>query len=100
MQWFVACLHLAPEIWTDDASLKILLTIWGIGPRFVYLHVRRWSGQRLLLSLWERRDVRDFDVCIPNQNFPLSKEQTDTCNALTDVLLIRDDAVGNGNEDA
>ena len=79
MQWFVACLHFAPEIWTDDASLKILLTILGIGPCFVHLHVRRWSGQRVLLDLWERRDVRDFDVHAPNQNFPLSEEQTATC---------------------
>ena len=59
----------------------------------------RWSGQRLLAALWERGDVRDYDLQIPDPNFPLSEEQIDICNALTDVVAIRDEAVEYGNED-
>lgn len=99
MQWFVACLHLAPEVWTNDSSRKNLLTILETSPHFIHSHVRRWSGQRLLATLWERGDVRDYDVHIQDRNFPLSEEQIDICNALTDVLVIRDGAVGNGNGD-
>ena len=82
----------------NDAFLKQMLTILDTSPHFIHSHVRRWRGQRLLATLWERGDVRDYDIDIPDRNFPLSEEQTDFCNALTDVLVIRNDAVGHDSE--
>ena len=92
-------LPLAQEIWIVMRLSKKMLTILATSPHFIPSHVRRWSGQRLLASMWERGSVRDFYVHIPDRYFPRIEEQTEKCNALTDVLVIREKAVKNGNED-